>query len=147
MSEVWLKDQERTRCEIWTRVMGYHRPLTSFNTGKLAEHAERVPFTEKGAVRGLATALVLTLFLGLGGCSITPTREDVGEAIDRTTALAVDFNDKKMEVSELSLCASPLSAILRNYGQDPDKLKALLTLCGWSSYNIEGMIGDWRYTQ
>ncbi|MER7763921.1 ribonucleoside triphosphate reductase [Streptomyces sp. NPDC097619] len=31
-------------CEVWTRVMGYHRPVASFNTGKRGEHAERVPF-------------------------------------------------------------------------------------------------------
>ena len=32
--------------EIWTRVMGYHRPVSAFNQGKKAEHAERVCFTE-----------------------------------------------------------------------------------------------------
>ncbi|MET3984544.1 ribonucleoside triphosphate reductase [Streptomyces sp. PvR034] len=31
-------------CEVWTRVMGYHRPVSSFNIGKKGEHAERVPF-------------------------------------------------------------------------------------------------------
>jgi hypothetical protein len=36
-----LNDQERTRCEIWTRVMGYHRPVSAFNPGKRAEHNER----------------------------------------------------------------------------------------------------------
>jgi len=41
-----LKDEERTRCEIWTRVMGYHRPLTSFNPGKQSEYAERLFFNE-----------------------------------------------------------------------------------------------------
>ncbi len=35
-------------CEVWTRVMGYHRPVSSFNTGKRGEHAERVPFVEPG---------------------------------------------------------------------------------------------------
>jgi hypothetical protein len=38
--------EERTRCEIWTRVMGYHRPLSAFNPGKRSEHAERTPFEE-----------------------------------------------------------------------------------------------------
>ncbi|WP_240675599.1 ribonucleoside triphosphate reductase [Cellulomonas endophytica] len=33
-------------CEVWTRVMGYHRPVSSFNVGKQGEHAERVPFRE-----------------------------------------------------------------------------------------------------
>ncbi|PVV15796.1 MAG: hypothetical protein B6D77_01555 [gamma proteobacterium symbiont of Ctena orbiculata] len=41
-----LKDEERTRCEIWTRVMGYHRPISAFNPGKQAEHAERRYFTQ-----------------------------------------------------------------------------------------------------
>ena len=25
---------QRTKCEIYTRVMGYHRPVSSFNTWK-----------------------------------------------------------------------------------------------------------------
>ncbi len=41
-----LRDEERQRCEVWTRVMGYHRPLTSFNTGKKGEFAERTYFRE-----------------------------------------------------------------------------------------------------
>jgi hypothetical protein len=41
-----LKDDERTRCEVWTRVMGYHRPVTSFNKGKRSEHRERQFFVE-----------------------------------------------------------------------------------------------------
>jgi hypothetical protein len=32
--EITLKDSERQRCEVWTRVMGYHRPVQSFNIGK-----------------------------------------------------------------------------------------------------------------
>ena len=42
-----LKDEERTRCEVWTRVMGYHRPTTSFNKGKQSEHCERQFFVEQ----------------------------------------------------------------------------------------------------
>lgn len=41
---VTLTDDERQPCEIWTRVMGYHRPVASFNTGKQGEFAERVNF-------------------------------------------------------------------------------------------------------
>lgn len=33
-------------CEVWTRVMGYHRPVSSFNIGKKGEHQERTPFRE-----------------------------------------------------------------------------------------------------
>ena len=36
-------------CEVWTRVMGYHRPVSSFNIGKKGEHAERTHFTETRA--------------------------------------------------------------------------------------------------
>lgn len=34
----WIK---RQKCEVWTRVMGYFRPVSQFNKGKKAEHAER----------------------------------------------------------------------------------------------------------
>jgi anaerobic ribonucleoside-triphosphate reductase len=44
-----LSDEERQPCEIWTRVMGYHRPFTSFNRGKQSEYRERTPFTEAQA--------------------------------------------------------------------------------------------------
>ncbi|WP_309135439.1 ribonucleoside triphosphate reductase [Cellulomonas sp.] len=40
------EDDVVTVCEVWTRVMGYHRPVSSFNVGKQGEHAERVPFRE-----------------------------------------------------------------------------------------------------
>ncbi len=36
-------------CEVWTRVMGYFRPVSSFNIGKKGEYAERVMFTEEAA--------------------------------------------------------------------------------------------------
>ena len=36
-------------CEVWTRVMGYHRPVASFNVGKKGEHAERTHFRESVA--------------------------------------------------------------------------------------------------
>lgn len=29
-----LKEEERQKCEIWTRIMGYFRPLSVFNPGK-----------------------------------------------------------------------------------------------------------------
>lgn len=45
-STVVLKDEERTRCEVWTRVMGYHRPVSAFNVGKKSEFAERKFFVE-----------------------------------------------------------------------------------------------------
>ena len=44
--QIELRDEERTRCEVWTRVMGYHRPVSEFNPGKQSEHAERQHFSE-----------------------------------------------------------------------------------------------------
>ena len=48
--DVELTNEERQPCEVWTRVMGYHRPVQSFNIGKKGEFNERVCFTEKSAV-------------------------------------------------------------------------------------------------
>ena len=47
---VTLSDDERQLCEVWTRVMGYHRPVASFNIGKKGEHAERRFFREERAL-------------------------------------------------------------------------------------------------
>ncbi|MHB8415557.1 MAG: anaerobic ribonucleoside-triphosphate reductase [Acidiferrobacteraceae bacterium] len=44
-----LEDHERQRCEVWTRVMGYHRPVSSFNIGKQGEFHERKFFSESRA--------------------------------------------------------------------------------------------------
>ena len=44
---VTLADEERQPCEVWTRVMGYHRPVASFNVGKKGEHKERRFFAER----------------------------------------------------------------------------------------------------
>ena len=41
-----LKDEERTRCEVWSRVMGYHRPVNEWNVGKQQEHCDRTHFKE-----------------------------------------------------------------------------------------------------
>ncbi|CAJ0822667.1 hypothetical protein LMG19087_04929 [Ralstonia wenshanensis] len=46
---VALDDNQRTRCEVWTRVMGYHRPVSSFNIGKQGEFRERRFFVEDRA--------------------------------------------------------------------------------------------------
>ena len=40
---------KRTRCEVWTRVMGYHRPVANFNVGKKSEHYSRKHFSEQAA--------------------------------------------------------------------------------------------------
>ena len=42
-------EAEPVECEVWTRVMGYFRPVCSFNIGKKGEYAERQMFTEVAA--------------------------------------------------------------------------------------------------
>ena len=44
--DIVLTDEERQPCEVWTRVMGYHRPVSSFNIGKKGEYHERTYFQE-----------------------------------------------------------------------------------------------------
>ena len=44
-----LKDDDRQRCEVWTRCMGYYRPTSFYNPGKQQEHADRLHFEESGA--------------------------------------------------------------------------------------------------
>src|SRR3989344_3052413 len=51
---VQLTDYERQPCEVWTRVMGYHRPAASFNTGNQREPAGRLFFSDQ--TRGGNTA-------------------------------------------------------------------------------------------
>jgi len=52
-----LSNDERQPCEIWTRVMGYHRPVSSFNVGKKGEFYERQYFVaEKPATRNTLAA-------------------------------------------------------------------------------------------
>jgi hypothetical protein len=46
-ADITLNEDERTRCEVWTRVMGYHRPVSAFNAGKRSEHQERTYFSEQ----------------------------------------------------------------------------------------------------
>ena len=43
---IQLLDEERTPCEIWSRVMGYHRPVDQWNPGKQQEFQDRLNFSE-----------------------------------------------------------------------------------------------------
>ena len=49
-NDIALTDEERQPCEIWTRVMGYHRPVSEFNRGKKSEYYSRKCFLEEKAV-------------------------------------------------------------------------------------------------
>ena len=53
---------EPVECEVWTRVMGYFRPVKSFNIGKKGEYMERQMFTEAAAGgHGPATSRLTSL--------------------------------------------------------------------------------------
>ena len=52
INDVRLSDEERQPCEVWTRVMGYFRPVSEFNKGKKSEFYTRVYFKESKAVCG-----------------------------------------------------------------------------------------------
>ncbi|MFC4871439.1 anaerobic ribonucleoside-triphosphate reductase [Negadavirga shengliensis] len=43
--------EKRTKCLVYTRVMGYHRPVESFNIGKKGEHKQRQHFCEQSGHR------------------------------------------------------------------------------------------------
>jgi len=48
MQQVLLNNiSQRTKCLVYTRVMGYHRPVESFNIGKKGEHKQRIHFEEQ----------------------------------------------------------------------------------------------------
>lgn len=55
-TDIILKDSERQPCEVWTRVMGYFRPVDAFNIGKKQEFAERKCFSERKALQTLDSA-------------------------------------------------------------------------------------------
>ena len=42
-----LYESERKECEVWTRCMGYFRPVSHFNKGKKSEFKERKWFQEE----------------------------------------------------------------------------------------------------
>lgn len=41
----------RQKCEVFSRSMGYIRPVSNFNIGKYQEFTERKTFTEKNALQ------------------------------------------------------------------------------------------------
>ena len=43
---------KRTRCEIWSRVMGYARPVSNFNDGKKSEFYSRTYFGWEKSMNG-----------------------------------------------------------------------------------------------
>lgn len=43
----------RTKTSVWSRSMGYIRPITNFNIGKRAEFEERKTFVESKCLKDL----------------------------------------------------------------------------------------------
>lgn len=41
---------QRTRCEVFSRSMGFIRPVSNFNVGKYSEFCERKTFTESNCL-------------------------------------------------------------------------------------------------
>lgn len=61
IEDIKLSDEERQPCEVWTRVMGYHRPVSEFNKGKKSEYYSRLCFCESKAVLKLSEEDVLSI--------------------------------------------------------------------------------------
>ncbi len=55
------------KTQVWTRVMGYFRPVESFNIGKKGEHRERKYFTEAAAALHCGTDDIRQLVLPMAG--------------------------------------------------------------------------------
>lgn len=53
MQNIILRNDERQPCEVWTRVMGYFRPVSEFNRGKKSEFYTRNCFKEEKATKAL----------------------------------------------------------------------------------------------
>jgi len=39
-----MEEIKRTKCEVWSRVVGYIRPIQQWNEGKISEWEERKTF-------------------------------------------------------------------------------------------------------
>ncbi len=50
---ITLEDEDRQECEVWSRVMGYYRPVSEFNIGKKSEHNERRFYSESKTLSNL----------------------------------------------------------------------------------------------
>jgi ribonucleoside-triphosphate reductase len=46
-----IPEDKRQVCEVWTRVMGYFRPVSQFNAGKKSEYSDRILLQSQELVR------------------------------------------------------------------------------------------------
>jgi len=49
--KIEIDDKERQECEIWSRVVGYFRPVDAWNIGKQQEFKDRKYFDENKFVK------------------------------------------------------------------------------------------------
>jgi hypothetical protein len=47
------------KTEVFSRVVGYHRPITNWNKGKQEEFKDRHPYTIKKVMQGIASKQIL----------------------------------------------------------------------------------------
>jgi ribonucleoside-triphosphate reductase len=71
-------EAKRVRCEVWTRVMGYFRPVSSFNIGKQGEFYERVSFVEPSEIKAFSAAGGVGA--GVAGAGLAGVAAGVGAA-------------------------------------------------------------------
>ncbi|MBF0407084.1 MAG: ribonucleoside triphosphate reductase [Candidatus Riflebacteria bacterium] len=50
-----LTVEQRQKCEVWSRVMGYYRPVSQFNVGKKSEFKERVVYKPEELAQTVAS--------------------------------------------------------------------------------------------
>lgn len=44
-NKITLDNSKRTECQVWSRVMGYYRPMSQYNKGKAQEAKDRKCFS------------------------------------------------------------------------------------------------------
>jgi len=47
--EIECDNVKGTKCEVWTRVVGFFRPVSAFNPGKQEEYSERINYSMGGS--------------------------------------------------------------------------------------------------
>lgn len=50
MINIIIPEEMRTKCEIYSRVVGYYRPTNAWNKGKVEEFKDRKEFDEKTSI-------------------------------------------------------------------------------------------------
>lgn len=51
VGNITIPAEKRTRCEVFSRIVGYLRPVSQWNLGKKSEWADRVVFDGKKALK------------------------------------------------------------------------------------------------